>query len=223
MKLKYRPELIAELEALVKSDQVDITSKTVKKTVFYQEIQHTEELDLSSSGLPPKILLLIAEIAATSPHLRSVNISFNDLGEHAPAIAKALANSSTIAEILMVDTNLGEYCPATAEALASLSNLGYLIISNNNLGKHAKAATATAKALVSSPTLKQISMLFNNLEEHDKAEVKAVFIDHNKRHYDLMQLIHSPKVIALDEKQDMPKAVVDIIGEFLDAPIGCYV
>ncbi len=34
-----------------------------------------------------------------------------------------------------------------------------------------------------------------------------------------MHLIHEPGVIALDEKQNMPKALVDIIGKFLEPQI----
>ncbi len=96
MRLADRPELIAELMALATSDQVDITSEVVKESAFYQAMQNTGFLDCFYSRLTPAALLLVAKIAATSPHLVTVDISYNYLGGDGPAIAAALAASCTL-------------------------------------------------------------------------------------------------------------------------------
>ena len=62
---------IAELNALVAGGAVDITSAAVRDSAFYLAIQTETILDSSSSNLPPATLLLVAQIAATSPTLHN--------------------------------------------------------------------------------------------------------------------------------------------------------
>jgi len=185
---------IAELNALAAMGAVDITSDAVRDSAFYRAIQTTKVLDSSFSHLPVETLLLVAQIAATSPTLHSVNMGYNDLGAHGPAVATALAASHTIHTVYMHSNSLGEHGPAVATALAA------------------------------SHTIHTVRMDANWWVGEYGSATEAVITAHNQETINLIALIHTPRFIPVVTTHEgvavawMIPGVVDIIGDYLGTP-----
>ena len=82
------------------------------------------------------VLLLITQIAATSPTLYTVYIN-NDLGGYGPAIATTLAASETIHIVDIISFNtLKAFGPDTAAALATSKTIHTIKIHANNISEY---------------------------------------------------------------------------------------
>ena len=140
-----------------------------------------KEIDASALNSDPRVILIIAQIAALSPTLKAIDISFNDLEEFSPDVAAALARSRSIDEVYMEQTNLGsngiyvaryfaqssirtidlssnglkESGPDVAEALASSRSINAVYIDHNKLGNN---LCKTLENLLSSDTIRAVSI-----------------------------------------------------------------
>ena len=102
---------IEELKSLFAEGLVDITDPRVINSLYYKKMHTETELYLCRSNLSPEFMLLLVRIAATSPTINTVNMSCTNLGKHAPEIAAALAESSTIHTVIMDENYLAERAP----------------------------------------------------------------------------------------------------------------
>ena len=114
-------DILIELDYLINNNT--ITRTDLEQTILYRIVQDESILDASNLGCSPKILTLVARIAATSDSLSIVNMANNNLDDYGPAIATALDSSNTIHTVNMANNNLFENGPATATALASSNTI----------------------------------------------------------------------------------------------------
>lgn len=163
MHLSQDKDMLNELKELVQNGRCTIDCPEVINSKFYKKIQTEAELSLGYlRNIDPAVILLIAEIAATSPTLVTVDMTGYKLGVYGPSVAYALSASSTIENIIFHGCDLGKHAPATVGALTNLSSLISLNIRGNHIeGYGPKTANAVTKL-----TLASIDMEDNKLGEY---------------------------------------------------------
>ena len=133
-----------------------------------QKIEKGNIQDLScfSVGVRAEIIVLIATALAKCPSLHTVDMSYNNLGQHGPATAENLTHAPNLHTVDMYSNNLGEHGPATAENLTHAPNLHTVNMGGNNLEEH---GPATAENLAHALSLHTVDMRGNNLRQHGPA------------------------------------------------------
>ena len=102
MKLRDIPSSIAELNQLAENKALDQLSPEIMASNFYLAMQTTVKLDASylSNNLNPAAFILMAQIAANSPILHTLDIRGNGLynfdSNTLIVLADAIANSPTL-------------------------------------------------------------------------------------------------------------------------------
>ena len=102
MKLRDIPSSIAELNQLAENKALDQLSLEIMASNFYLAMQTTVKLDASylSNNLNPAAFILMAQIAANSPILHTLDIRGNGLynfdSNTLIVLADAIANSPTL-------------------------------------------------------------------------------------------------------------------------------
>ena len=134
-KKNYAPSqtVINELTDLISIGITNISHQSIRNSKFYKEIQTaTTLLIFNDRTVPPKVLLLIAQIAETSPTLYAVRMYGKNFGESGGAIAEALAKSHTIYSVI-ISYQLVEHGPEIAKAFTKSPTIGFVNMNGRNL------------------------------------------------------------------------------------------
>lgn len=96
-------DIATELNILAENPSIKNNSNAIKETIFFQEIQNSEDIRIILGNyLTFNAIILAIRLLAQSNSLHTLDLSANNLGEHGPAVAEALAQSNSV-----VYTNLG--------------------------------------------------------------------------------------------------------------------
>lgn len=188
LKLSERQDLLNELKNLVATGKTDIDCQEVTESKFYNEMQATTFLDAQNIVLfnpHPKLMVLIAKIAAISPMLKAIDLSFNQIEFNSPIkLAEELAASSSIEEINIGSNHLGVYGPAIVESLQKLCTLKILNLSRACLDEY---GPATAEQLIKLPALKEVDLSSNQLNGDFLATIKPLVDSHTLLKVDICE------------------------------------
>ena len=127
------------------------------------------ELDLSKTQMSEKEVRAVARNVQSISKLKSLNLSFNPLGQGITELAKHLPSVPHLTELYLEDTQMGEKeVTAIARRLQSISKLKSLYLSSNPLGQ---GITEIAKHL---PSLLHLTELNLSNTQMGEKEVTAV-------------------------------------------------
>ena len=118
-----------------------------------QKIEKGNIQDLScfSVGVRAEIIVLIATALAKCPSLHTVNMSYNNLGQHGPATAENLAHARSLHTVNMSENSLGQYGPTTAENLTQSLSIHIVNMGKNSVSSAEAIEMANSFAYKDNP------------------------------------------------------------------------
>ncbi len=95
-------DIATELNILAENPSIKNNSNAIKKTIFFQEIQNSEDIRIILGNyLTFNAIILAIRLLAQSNSLLTLDLSANNLGEHGPAVAEAPAQSNLLQELYL--------------------------------------------------------------------------------------------------------------------------
>lgn len=200
-----------ELEVILAADH-ELTTQAAN--LLAHIVSNSNILSSINIRAPQNIIIEMIPHLSHAPSLQRVDLSNNNLGEHAVGVAEHLSHAPSLQTVVLRNNNLEEHAVGVAGHLSHVPSLQTVDLDSNNLEGY---AFNVVERLSHAPSIQSISLNRTSLTAGETAAIIELINVHNQEvqnyNTDLVSLLKAE--IKDHEGFPIPTEIATLMGDYL--------